>query len=102
VTYIPTLSLYFVRGVVKGKVVGIEEKDKEVVMKIPEANIEFKITPEKQFKIFVPLPDFSKPHKYLITFESEGYKPLMKEVTVKRASSVDLGEIKLEKEESKE
>jgi tripartite ATP-independent transporter DctM subunit len=102
VTYVPTLSLHFVRGVVKGKVVGIEEKDKEVVMKIPEANIEFKITPEKQFKFFVPLPDFSKPHKYLITFEAEGYKPLMKEVTVKRASSVDLGEIKLEKEESRE
>jgi hypothetical protein len=32
----------------------------------------------------------------------EGYKPLMKEVTVKRASSVDLGEIKLEREESRE
>ena len=98
ITYIPRISLFFVRAVVEGRVVDAEtgKPVSEAIVKIPELKKEVKVDEEGNFKLYLPLPDFSKPHNYFIMFQAEGFDPHFEKVKVRRMQTLEI-EVKLKK-----
>jgi len=83
ITYVPDLSLRLVRGVMEGEISGVE-KGKEVVVKIPDIQFEQRVFSGREFKIYIPLQDMTKPSRYTVIFETNGKGQVVKEVQVKR------------------
>ncbi len=101
ITYVPNLSLKFIRGVIEGKILSEKGEPVSAVIKILELRQEFKTKEDGTFRIFLPLPDLSKPHKYVVFFTSEGYQGNVTEVVVKRGKSAKIF-VKVKEEETPE
>lgn len=84
ITYAPDLSLRAVRGLVDGLV--RDENGNPIKTKIIVSGLEQEISTDEQgkFRIYLPLPDFSKPHEFSISFIAEGYASVNENIKIKR------------------
>ncbi len=80
ITYVPQFSLKLVRGEIIAEVTDEKGEFIPAKVKVPEAGIE--VEGKGKFKFFLPLPDFTKPHRYLFVFEAYGYQTVAQEIKV--------------------
>lgn len=99
ITYVPELSLRTVKGIVEGYVEN--EDGKPLKTKIGVSGLEQEITTDEngRFKIYLSLPDFSKPHEFSISFIAQGYAATTENIKIKRGQKKRI-KIKLKKEEN--
>lgn len=97
ITYVPDLSLRLVKGVVEGVVVDEEGNPVKATVKVPELGYEVETDKNGEFKVYISLPDFSKPHDFNLLFSAEGYAAEVERVKLKRGQKKKI-KVKLNKE----
>lgn len=96
ITYVPDLSLRAVKGLVEGVVVDENGKPIRAKIDIPETGQQIITDENGKFKVYLSLPDFSKPHDFNILFAAEGYDSTVEKVNIRRGQKKKL-EVKLNK-----